>query len=77
MISELGGGPHPIDGQTHIYQWKSDQYGNVVGKVPNDRYNDGIKAITYLLIHEEGYARSEIRRTIRVRGRKSRRRVGV
>ena len=77
IISELGGGPHPIDGQTHIYQWKADQYGNVVGKVPNDRYNDGVKAITYLLIHEEGYARSETRRTIRVRGRKDRHRVGV
>ena len=57
IISELGGGPNPFNGQTKVYSWATDREGNVLGTTPRDRYNHAVKAITYGLIHEFGHAR--------------------
>ena len=59
VLSELGGGPNPFDGQVHVYKWATDREGNVVGRTPRDAFNHGIKAITYGLVHNYGYSRSE------------------
>ncbi len=56
LISELGGGPNPFDGQSHVYRWNTDRTGDVVGRVPRDEYCDGIKALTYLFVNVMGYA---------------------
>lgn len=56
LISELGGGPNPFDGQSHVYRWGTDRAGDVIGRVPRDEYCDGIKALTYLFINMMGYA---------------------
>ena len=55
LIAELGGGPHPHDGQTHVYQWPLMRDGSVGSKVPQDRYNDATKASTYLFINLLGF----------------------
>lgn len=60
IISEFGGGPDPFDGRNfHPYKWKTDSQGNIVGTLPEDRYNHGIKAVTYGIAHPAnyGYAR--------------------
>lgn len=56
LISELGGGPNPFDGQAHIYRWATDRSCDVIGRVPRDEYCDGIKALTYLFVNTMGYA---------------------
>lgn len=56
LISELGGGPNPFDGQTHVYSWFMNQQGEVSGTTPKDEYCDGIKAFTYLDYHVRGAA---------------------
>lgn len=56
LISELGGGPNPFDGQTHVYRWNTDRSGDAIGRVPRDEYCDGIKALTYLFVNVMGYA---------------------
>ena len=55
ILSELGAYPDPFDGQTRVYAWKMDREGNVIGGEPEDRYNDGIKALTYGLVEHFGY----------------------
>jgi len=47
VLSELGAGVNPLDGQAKPYRWKTDREGNTIGEVPDDRYNDGIKALIY------------------------------
>jgi len=47
--------PNPFDGQTKAYRWKTDREGNIVGDVPEDKYNHGIKAVIYGLIDRFGY----------------------
>lgn len=54
VLSELGAYPNPFDGQTRVYQWKMDREGNVVGEEPDDRHNDGCKAIIYGLVERFG-----------------------
>lgn len=61
LISELGGGPNPFDGQSHVYRWNTDRSGDVVGRVPRDEYCDGIKALTYLFVNVMGYAGHRLR----------------
>lgn len=56
LISELGGGPNPFDGQSHVYRWNTDRSGDVIGRVPRDEYCDGIKALTYLFVNVMGYS---------------------
>lgn len=74
LISELGGGPNPFDGQSHVYRWNTDRTGDVVGRTPRDEYCDGIKALTYLFVHVMGYAGREVagwsEEKIRVRSRR-------
>ena len=57
IISELGGGQNPFDGQVHVYSWRTDRNGNVVGREPRDAFNHGAKAIVYGLVINFGYAR--------------------
>jgi len=54
VLSELGAYPNPFDGQTKVYSWKMDREGNVIGDEPDDRYNDGCKAIIYGLVERFG-----------------------
>lgn len=56
ILSELGVTPNPFDGQTRPYRWKTDREGNIVGRVPEDRYNHGVKAVIYHLVDKYGYA---------------------
>tara|TARA_R110000824_G_scaffold128243_9_gene288992 strand:- start:362 stop:1225 length:864 start_codon:yes stop_codon:yes gene_type:complete len=58
IISELGGCSNPFDDQIHVYTWRTDREGNVVGKTPRDAFNHGIKAITYGLVVNFGFART-------------------
>ena len=56
LISEFGGSPNPFDGQVRVYKWNMNREGSIVGNVPRDKYNHGIKALTYLLVNQFGYA---------------------
>ena len=58
VISELGGCANPFDDQIHVYTWRTDREGNVVGKTPRDAFNHGVKAITYGLVVNFGFART-------------------
>ncbi len=55
LIAELGGLPHPHDGSSHPYAWATDRVGDTIGKTPADRYNDAVKATTYLFVNQIGY----------------------
>lgn len=50
LISEFGGCNNPISGKPAPYRWKEDSKGNIVGEVPEDKNNHGVKALTYLLV---------------------------
>ena len=67
ILSEFGAGPNPFDGQTRAYRWKMDRDGNIVGNTPEDKYNHGVKALIYGLIHQFGYGYSSDRKKIRVK----------
>jgi hypothetical protein len=67
VISEFGSAPNPFDGQTKAYRWKTDREGNIVGEVPEDKYNHGVKAMIYGLIDRFGYGYIENRGRIRVK----------
>ncbi len=67
ILSELGVTPNPFDGQTRPYRWKTDREGNVVGRVPEDRYNHAVKAVIYHLVDKYGYASRPRADTFRVK----------
>ena len=67
ILSEFGIQPNPFDGQTRAYRWKMDRDGTIVGESPEDRYNHGIKAVTYGLINRYGYGYIADSKTIKVR----------
>ena len=67
LLSEFGMAPNPFDGQTKAYRWKTDREGNIVGDIPEDKYNHGIKALIYGLIDRFGYGYVEGRSRIRVK----------
>ena len=67
ILSELGVAPNPFDGQTRAYRWKTDREGNIVGRVPEDRYNHAIKAVIYHLVDRYGYASRPRAERFRVR----------
>jgi hypothetical protein len=74
LLAELGG---TLDRrfdppQLRAYQWNMSAQGELVGNVPRDRYNDAIKALSYLMIRMWGYAtaRGPQRRSIPVIRRK-------
>lgn len=56
LISEMGGCPSPLTGQTAVYRWKEDREGNVVGEVPEDKWNHSCKALAYGIVDLFGYA---------------------
>jgi len=67
IMSEFGMAPNPFDGQTKAYRWKTDREGNIVGDVPEDKYNHGVKALVYGLIDRFGYGYVEGRDRIHVK----------
>ena len=67
ILSEFGSAPNPFDGQTKAYRWKTDREGNIVGEVPEDKYNHAIKAVIYGLVDRFGYGYIENRDRIRVK----------
>ena len=78
IIAELGGGLDPVSGQPRGYSNMTNHQGEVVGKTPMDRYNDAIKAATYLIVGTIGYVRTDAdRKTIRVIRRRLRARQPV
>ena len=56
LISEMGGCPDPLDGQTKVYKWRVDNSGNVIGDAPDDRYNHACKALAYGIVDLFGYS---------------------
>ena len=67
ILSEFGSAPNPFDGQTKAYRWKTDREGNIVGDVPEDKNNHGVKAAIYGLIDRFGYGYVAERGRIRVK----------
>ena len=67
VLSEFGAVPNPFDNQTKAYRWKHDREGNIVGNTPEDKYNHGIKALIYGLVHHFGFSYSADRQKIRVK----------
>jgi hypothetical protein len=67
ILSEFGAAPNPFDGQTKAYRWKTDREGNIVGDVPEDKNNHGVKAVIYGLVDRWGYGYIEGRDRIRVK----------
>jgi len=55
LISELGGCPSPLTGQTAIYKWRQDSQGALIGDTPDDKNNDAAKATIYGLVDLIGY----------------------
>lgn len=62
LISEMGGCPSPIDGQTKVYSWKTDKEGNTVSEVPEDRHNHACKALAYGIIGMFGYSIAQLKK---------------
>ena len=67
ILSEFGVVPSPFDGQTRAYRWKTDREGNIVGDVPEDKNNHGVKALIYGLVDRFGYAYLDHKNTIAVK----------
>jgi len=67
VLSEFGAVPNPFNNQTQAYRWKHDREGNIVGNTPEDKYNHGIKALIYGLVHHFGFSYSADRQKIKVR----------
>jgi hypothetical protein len=67
ILSEFGSAPNPFDGQTKAYRWKTDREGNLVGDIPEDKYNHSVKAVIYGLIDRFGYGYVEGRDRIHVK----------
>ena len=67
ILSEFGTVPNPFDGQTKAYRWKTDREGNIVGEVPEDKYNHGVKAVIYGLIDRFNYGYITDKAKIRVK----------
>jgi len=59
LISEWGGCPNPITGQTSVYQWRTGSDGNVIGDVPEDKHNHASKALAYGIADFYGVSSSE------------------
>lgn len=59
VLSELGAYPNPFDNQTHVYSMKKDRDGNIIGDTPDDRWNDGLKAIIYGIVEHYGLTYSD------------------
>ena len=70
ILSEFGAIPHPFDGPDRgnicAYKWRLDDEGRVVGEVPEDEHNHGIKAVIYGLIWKFTYGRDRQQEKIHV-----------
>lgn len=55
LISEMGGCLSPITGQAVIYKWKTNQAGQVMGDLPDDKNNHACKALAYGLVDTFGF----------------------
>jgi len=62
LISEMGGCPNPIDGQTKVYKWKTDNDGNITNESPEDKNNHSCKALAYGIVSLFGFTTIEKRR---------------
>ena len=67
VLSEFGAVASPLDGQTRAYRWKVDREGNIVGDIPEDKNNHGVKALIYGLVDRFGYGYIEHRNKIAVK----------
>jgi hypothetical protein len=66
FLSELGVCSSPIDGMDHVYQWKLDREGGIVGSTPDDKFNHAVKAVIYGLVEHFGYVNSQVSKVIKV-----------
>jgi len=76
VLSELGGVLNRrIDPPSlRAYQWNLNSQGELVGTVPRDRFNDAIKALSYLMVNQWGFVTAQSQRTkIKVKRRQQRR----
>ncbi|KKM85516.1 hypothetical protein LCGC14_1288230 [marine sediment metagenome] len=55
ILSEFGVCPNPFSNEAEPYKWKEDRVGKVIGRVPDDKNNHGIKAVIYGLVNQFGY----------------------
>ena len=55
ILSEFGMEVNPFDRQVHPYRWAMDSSGVVIGEVPKDKWNHGVKAVIYGLVDKFGY----------------------
>ena len=55
ILSEFGMEVNPFDRQVHPYRWTTDSSGVVIGEVPKDKWNHGVKAVIYGLVDKFGY----------------------
>lgn len=76
VLSELGAGPNPFDGQMRAYKWKIDRDGQVYGDTPEDKNNHGLRGTVYGIVDLYGYVTSNRGDVIHVRNRRQRARVG-
>ena len=67
ILSEFGAVANPFDGQTQVYKWKTDREGNIVGDVPHDKNNHGIKAVIYGLVDRFGVGYLDVKNKITVK----------
>jgi hypothetical protein len=70
ILSEFGARTCPLPeyiGQDRPYRWKTDREGNIVGTTPEDKFNHGIKAVTYGIVDRYGFSTSKKRDKIQVR----------
>jgi len=70
ILSEFGARTCPLPeyiGQDRPYRWKTDREGNIVGTTPEDKFNHGIKAVTYGIVDRYGFSTSKNRNKIPVR----------
>ena len=62
ILSEFGVCPNPFSGEAEPYKWKEDRTGVVVGKVPEDKNNHGIKAVIYGIVDKFGFVKRNVER---------------
>ena len=60
ILSEFGAVVNPLDKKRHVYSWGVDHDGVPFGTVPENKWNDGIKALTYFLVDHFGYTGEQV-----------------
>ena len=71
VLSELGAALDPFDNKSyHPWKWKETRTGELIGEEPIDEFNHSLKALTYSIVHNFGYARAEERRIAKVMRRR-------